>query len=126
MRGQLPPGAPQRQGGMLPQQQAPQLRLQAGIEMLNYQFEPTGERLEFALFVPRKIRKSKQPAAPAPLIIALHGLNTPSVMLVNDLAGTADRLGYIVVGPSGYRPDAWYGFVRPGTGEEERRKTGYR
>jgi predicted peptidase len=126
MRGQLPPGAAQRRGVMIPpQQQMPQSRPNAGIDALSYQFQPTGERLEFSLFVPRKIRKSKEPAAPAPLIIALHGLNTPSAMLVNDLAGTADRLGYIVVGPSGYRPDAWYGFVRPGNDEDERRKSEY-
>lgn len=121
--GQMPPGVAQRQGGMLPQQQVPQLRLHAGIETLSYRFEPTGERLEFALFVPRKIRKSKEPAAPAALIVALHALNAAPAMLVNDLAATADRLGYIVVGPSGYRPDAWFGFQRPGAGEEARRKS---
>jgi predicted peptidase len=125
MRGQLPPGAGQRRGGMPPRQQAPQPRLQAGIEMLNYRFEPTGERLEFALFVPRKVKNLKEPGSPVPLIIALHGLNSPPAMLVNDLAGAADRLGYIVVGPSGYRPDAWYGFARPGAGDDERRKTDY-
>lgn len=60
--------------------------------MRSYLFEPAGERLEYALFVPRKIGKSKQPAA---LIVALHALNTGPVMLVNDLATTADRLAYI-------------------------------
>jgi predicted peptidase len=118
--GQLPPGTAQR-GGQFPQQQM-QARMNAGIETLSYQFEPTGERLEFALFVPRKIKKAKEPKAPAPLIVALHALNTGPAMLVNDLATTADRLGYIVVGPSGYRLDGWFGFQTPGASGNDRRK----
>jgi predicted esterase len=94
----------------------------AGIAMKSYVFEPTGEELQYALFVPRKAARSK---SPAPLIIALHGLGTPPQMLVNDLPDGAERHGYIVAGPSGYRPDGWYGFVRPGMGESDSRKSAY-
>lgn len=105
--------AGQAPGGGMPGGQMG-VRLHSGIETRSYVFEPTGERLEYALFVPRRVRRSTEPA---PLIVALHGLNTPPAMLVNDLADTADRRGYIVVGPSGYRPNAMYGYGRPSFGE---------
>jgi predicted peptidase len=94
--------------------------LHAGILMKRYAFEPTGEQLEYALFVPRKAAQSK---TPVPLIVALHGLGTAPQMLVNDLASGAERGGYIVVGPSGYRPDGWYGYLRPGMDEAAQRKS---
>lgn len=113
----LPPGVPP---GGIP---APGQRgLHAGIEMKSYLFEPTGEPLQYALFVPRKAARSK---SPVPLIVALHGLGTPPQRLVNDLASGAERHGYIVVGPAGYRPDGWYGYQRPGMGEAEGRKSAY-
>jgi predicted peptidase len=96
--------------------------MHAGIQIKSYVFEPTGETLEYALFVPRKAARSK---APVPLIVALHGLGTPPQMLVDDLTSGAERHGYIVAGPSGYRPDGWYGYVRPGMGEDGERKSAY-
>lgn len=109
-RGNLPAEAPMQRG------------LNGGIQVKSYAFEPTGEQLQYVLFVPRKAARSK---SPVPLIVALHGLGTPPQMLVNDLTSGAERHGYIVVGPSGYRPDGWYGFVRPGMGETEERKSAY-
>jgi len=119
-RGGLPPGAtaPGRRGMAAPRQRG----VHAGIQMKSYVFEPTGETLQYALFVPPRAAKSK---TPVPLIVALHGLGSPPQMLVNDLTSGAERHGYIVVGPSGYRPDGWYGFVRRGMGEAGERKSAY-
>lgn len=120
VRGRLPPGAaaPGNRGMAAPMQRG----VHAGIQMKSYVFEPTGETLQYALFVPPKAAQSK---TPVPLIVALHALNAPPQMLVNDLASGAERHGYIVVGPSGYRPDGWYGFVRRGMGEAEERKSAF-
>jgi predicted peptidase len=119
-RGSLPPGTAARgnRGMAAPVQRA----VHAGIQMKSYVFEPTGEALQYALFVPPKAARSK---APVPLIVALHGLGSAPQMLVNDLTSGAERHGYIVVGPAGYRPDGWYGFVRPGMGETEIRNSAY-
>jgi poly(3-hydroxybutyrate) depolymerase len=94
-------------------------RIHSGIKMRSYTFEPTGEKLEYAILVPRKASRSNQPS---PLIIALHGLNMPPVTIANDLATLAEREGYIVAAPTGYRLDGWYGHVLPGMSESKRRE----
>lgn len=117
--GRLPrQGLPRQGQAMPPLREQMRPRLHPGIEMRSYVFEPTGERLEYALFVPRKISREKQPAA---LIIALHGLNVPPALMANGLAESADRHGYIVVAPTGYRLNGWYGYVQPAASEENRR-----
>lgn len=118
--GRPPPGTPVP--GNRPMDAPVQRGLHAGIQMKSYVFEPTGETLQYALFVPRKAARSK---SPVPLIIALHGLGSQPQMLVNDLASGAERHGYIVVGPSGYRPDGWYGHVGPRMSQAELNTTAY-
>lgn len=82
--------------------------LHGSIKIRNYKFEPTGEQLSYAVIVPRKIDKSK----PAPLVVALHGANSPPENILNALAEAAVKHKYIVVAPSGYAPVGWFGFER--------------
>ncbi|XJC73998.1 hypothetical protein ACHFCA_26210 [Delftia tsuruhatensis] len=71
-----------------------------------YRFGPTGEDLPYAVFVSSKVRKDK----PAPLIIALHGLNgNHNTLMRGALLDLAEKGGYVVVAPMGYNPRGWYG-----------------
>lgn len=90
--------------------------LHRGIDMRSYVFEPTGEKLAYGVFVPRKLDRSK----PAPLIIALHAANAAPEAILNPLASAADKRGYIMVAPMGYGPVGWYGFERRLAGRAER------
>lgn len=66
----------------------------------------------YALFVP----SAYDPQKPAPLVVALHGLNiTPLQQILFD--GTTDfaeRFGFIVLAPMGFNLSSWWG-SRPGT-----------
>lgn len=108
------PGMPQPGASFPPSGQPRQQRpgLHAGIEMRTYAFEPTGEQLEYAVFVPPRIKRSKSDT-PVPLIIALHGLGMPPATIANGLAEAADRRGYIIAAPTGYRLNGWYGYQGP-------------
>jgi poly(3-hydroxybutyrate) depolymerase len=88
----------------------------SGIKMRSYTFEPTGEKLSYAVFVPRKLDKSR----PAPLVIALHAANAAPEAILNPLASAADKHGYILVAPMGYAPVGWFGFERRMAGPAER------
>lgn len=90
--------------------------LHSGIKQRSYTFEPAGEKLSYAVFVPRKLDKSK----PAPLIVALHAANAAPESMLNPLAKAADKRGYIMVAPAGYAPVGWYGFERRLAMQEER------
>jgi predicted peptidase len=82
--------------------------LHSGIKKRSYTFQPTGESLAYAVFVPRKLDKSR----PAPLIVALHAANAAPEAILNPLAKAADKRGYIMVAPMGYAPVGWFGFER--------------
>jgi predicted peptidase len=71
----------------------------------SYRMPETGEEMQYDLFVSSKVDRNK----PAPLIIFLHGLNTPAARLMPMLVDEAQKRGYIVAGPMGYRLDGWYG-----------------
>jgi predicted peptidase len=78
----------------------------ARVEQKTYPFAPTGEEMKYTLFVSSKVR----PEVPAPLIVALHGLNGDSNFIVRArLVDLAEEGGYIVVGPMGYNVGGWYG-----------------
>jgi poly(3-hydroxybutyrate) depolymerase len=79
-----------------------------------YLFKPAGEILPYRLYVPTTYNKSK----PMPLIVALHGLGGSEVSFFEAyerrLPTIAEKHGYILVTPLGYRPDGFYGW---GVGE---------
>jgi len=77
-----------------------------GTETRSYLFEPTGTQMKYAVFVPRKLDKSK----PAPLIILLHGYSVTPESILGSFAAAADRHGYIVAAPTGYTLGGWYGY----------------
>lgn len=90
--------------------------LRGGAVMRDYRFEPTGEKLKYALFVPRKLPKGK----PVPLVVALHGAGGGPESIMNTLVEAAGKHGYVVVAPTGYTDTGWYGFIRRIAGPEER------
>jgi predicted peptidase len=112
MGGGMAGGMGQRGQGMQPGATP----MHSGIKSRSYVFEPTGEKLTYAVFVPRKLDKSK----PAPLVIALHAANAAPEAILNPLASAADKRGYILVAPSGYAPLGWFGFERRLAGRAER------
>lgn len=63
--------------------------------------------MEYALFVPTRYDASR----PAPLIIALHGLNArpTTIMRYQGLTTLAEERGYIVAAPMGYNPHGGFG-----------------
>ena len=86
---------------------AQQPPLPQGVEVRHYKFEPTGERLEYDVFVSRKVRKDRA----SPLVIALHGGGVPPLQIIGMVRDAAERHGYIVAAPMGYRLDGWYGYM---------------
>lgn len=75
------------------------------IEMRSYVFEPTGEDIEYAVFVSTKVDPKKK----SPLLIGLHGLNTPPAVWLARITDAAQDAGYIVAAPMGYNVQGWYG-----------------
>jgi predicted peptidase len=88
--------------------------LPAGLEKRSYRFEPTGEQLEYVVFVPGRAGKTK----PAPLVIALHGATVPAATIMIDLVDPARKHGYIIAAPTGYTLTGWYGARRLGASPE--------
>jgi poly(3-hydroxybutyrate) depolymerase len=73
--------------------------------VLSYVFPSTDTKLEYAVFVPRKVDKKK----PAPLVVALHGAGAHPGTIVSQVRDAADKAGMIVVGPTGYHSQAFFG-----------------
>lgn len=95
-----PPQAPQAPRG--PMRIEPDPR----VEQRTYRFEDTSEDLAYTVYVSSKV----DPAVPAPLVVALHGLGGDSNFIVRDrLVDLAEEGGYVVVGPLGYNVGGWYG-----------------
>jgi len=90
--------------------------LYAGIEVRDYMFEPTKQQMKYALFVPRSLDRTQ----PSPLVIVLHGSGGSPESVLNPLAPAADKHHYIVAAPTGYTPEAAYGFMRRAAGPAER------
>ncbi len=77
------------------------------VQHRSYVFEPTGERLPYALFVP-----SKYDGGTAwPLMVSLHGLTRTYDWLMGyeGFLDMAERDGYIIVTPLGYTRRGWFG-----------------
>jgi len=93
------------QGGFQPGQQAGNAAIRNRIQARSYLFEPTGEKLPYAVFLPRKYDKQK----PMPLIILLHGNKVTPESIITPFGAAADKHGYILVAPMGYNLTGWYG-----------------
>lgn len=94
-----PPAAPANGG-------PPRLEADPRVEQRTYRFADTDEDLAYTVYVSSKV----DPATPAPLIVALHGLGGDSNFIVRErLVDLAEEQGYIVVGPMGYNTGGWYG-----------------
>lgn len=77
------------------------------VQHRSYVFEPTGETLPYAVFVP----SSYQQGQPAPLLVSLHGLGRSHDWLMGyeGFLDYAEEYGFIVVTPLGYIRRGWYG-----------------
>ncbi|RPI62885.1 MAG: hypothetical protein EHM50_03175, partial [Lysobacterales bacterium] len=81
-----------------------------GVEIRNYVFEPTGERLPYSVYVSSKVRNDQK----APLIIALRGFTGTTLTFVRGTAvDLAETGGYILVGAIGYNNRAGFGVQAP-------------
>lgn len=92
-----PPGGVGRGRGAPP--------LSRDVEVRRYRFEPTGEMLEYAVFVSSKVKKGTK----APLVIALHGRGVGPTSIMRFVSGPAEPGGYIVAAPMGYNERGWFG-----------------
>jgi predicted peptidase len=101
-----PPPPVGRRGGPPP----PRSTTAERIEQREYFFADTNETLEYSVFVSRKVNKAKK----SPLVIGLHGLNTPPGAWLSRITDAADDAGYIVAAPTGYTVTGWYGANGPG------------
>jgi poly(3-hydroxybutyrate) depolymerase len=76
----------------------------------HYFFKVAGEILPYRLYVPTTYDKAK----PLPLIVALHGLGGTEASFFEAyekrLPAIAEKHGYIVAAPLGYRTDGFYGW----------------
>jgi len=77
------------------------------VQHRSYVFEPTGETLPYAVFVP----STYQVGSESPLIIALHGLGRSYDWLMGyeGFLDYAEASGMIVATPLGYIRRGWYG-----------------
>src|SRR5512132_4567013 len=93
-----PTGAP---AALHPNPKAPLYR-QLGEQYRVYEFPGTGESIPYRLFVPSRWT----PGTKLPLLVTLRaGLSVNnSYRSNNDLVVQAERRGYLVVTPMGYRP----------------------
>jgi predicted peptidase len=80
------------------------------VQGRSYRFEPTGETIQYALFVP----SNYDPARKWPLIVGLHGAGRPYDWLMGyaGIIDFAQRDGYVMVTPLGYHPRGGFGVPR--------------
>jgi predicted peptidase len=80
--------------------------IRARIQSRSYKFAETGQKMPYAVLLPRKLNKKKA----TPLVIALHDEGTNPESILAALGEAADRRGYILVAPQGYTKSGWYGY----------------
>jgi predicted esterase len=80
----------------------------------HYLLEPASEIMPYRVHVPVSYDGSRA----YPLVVALHGLGSNEDTLMDSYAkavpAQAEKRGYIVVSPLGFRVDGFYGFSLPG------------
>jgi predicted peptidase len=79
-----------------------------GDQQRHYYFAAAGREMPYRLFVPQ----SYDPAAGAPLVVALHGFGGNHdyfFSYVKELSALCEQYGFIFVAPMGLATDGWYG-----------------
>jgi predicted peptidase len=79
-----------------------------GDQQRHYHFTAAGKEMPYHLYVPQ----SYSPAAPAPLVVALHGFGGNQdyfFAYVKELPALCEKYGFIFVAPMGLSTDGWYG-----------------
>ena len=79
-----------------------------GDQQRRYSFGAAGKEMPYRLYVPR----SYDAAAPAPLVVALHGFGGNQDYFFNavkELPALLEQHGFIFVAPMGLSTDGWYG-----------------
>jgi poly(3-hydroxybutyrate) depolymerase len=79
-----------------------------GDQQRHYTFGAAGKEMPYRLYVPR----SYDPAAAAPLVVALHGFGGNQDYFFNavkELPALLETHGFIFVAPMGLAADGWYG-----------------
>jgi len=84
---------------------APRSATAERIEKRSYVFPETKTKIEYALFVSTKVKKSNK----SPLVIALHGAGVAPEQMLGFVSDAAQAGGYIVAAPLGYALEGWYG-----------------
>ena len=83
-----------------------------GLQQRAYRFSETGELLPYQIYVPR----SWTPGSKLPLVVALHGANMDETNMLGrsngQMQALAERHGFIVAAPLGYRINSAYGSER--------------
>ena len=76
------------------------------VELREYLFTDTNEKLPYAVFVSSKVKKDKK----APLVLALHGFSgNHGTFMRTQCVEEAEKNGYIMVGAMGYSPSGAFG-----------------
>ncbi len=86
--------------------ETPKLKTGAVIKQ-TYYFKLAEKQMKYCLYLPKAYDKTKD----YPLVVALHGLYSFPVQIINypGLLKQAEKYGYVVVAPMGYNRKGWYG-----------------
>jgi predicted peptidase len=88
----------------------------ARVELRTHELpEAPGVAIPYGVYVPT----SYDPSRPTPLVIALHGLGSDEMYMMEygtreTVAELAEQYGYLVATPMGYNERGWYGGRGPG------------
>ena len=79
------------------------------VQHRSYTFEPTGETIPYAIFVPSSYDPNG--TEPLPLLVSLHGLGRSYDWLMgyHGFLDQAEASGYAVATPLGYIREGWFG-----------------
>ncbi len=96
------------QGWQQPERSQANLDALGRVEVKTYKFAAAGGiDMEYGVYIPT----SYDGSSPTPLVIALHGLGSGIMYMMeyNNLVEIAENYGYIIATPMGYNERGWYG-----------------